>query len=582
MRTLLSRSLSLALLAASLLFASRSLAQSPLEPAQLPAKTTFYLIWRGTPSGEIRKSNALLSLWDDPEFASARSGFFESLLSDSQKQTDNSKFSREELSQYASLLDNPFVLGYLPRPDSAAPAKSDAAKTAPAKPASSWNGMFFVYDRSGKEELLSKAVLRFRAANAEIPKITPVTVAGVTALKIERKSGMNYWAETGKFAVSANELSVFEEILKRLAGKGDSANLAQSPAYQEAKPLLAGGTLEVFLRVPELKDFAVDASTQLKPVSGMLKAIKLDSIHVLAGRLSFEGPRTRMQGAILGDASPGTPFDIWSEGQANPASLAFFTPDTVSISDAQINFQGIYETLKRAFSADGQDSAKTVNPIEAIVQTRIGMPLSDALALTTGEMASFQTSPALDSTKQIFLLGIHDKPGALKLLRTIFSDQITSERNEGSTTYLKISLRGGQSSAGVAQWNFYHLAMTPNFLLAAPKVETLRTAIAQQAANPSPSLPRNFLEARKLFPEKINGFSYFDFQKVAWPALKEKWIADANKAAQAKTPNGSQALPKQSDWLNSVNPNVFSRHLHSMIGASWKDVQGVHFDEWLE
>ncbi len=581
MRALLSRSLSHSLLAASLLFASRSLAQSPLEPAQLPAKTTFYLIWRGTPSEDIRKSNALLSLWDDPDFVPARSSFFESLLSASQKPADNSKLSREEITQYASLLDNPFVLGYLPRLDSA-PAKSDSTKSVPTKPEPKWNGLFFVYDRSGKEELLSKAVLRMRATNAEIPKLTPLMVSGVSALKVERKSGINYWAETGKFAVSASELPVFEEILKRLGGKSDSANLAQTPAYQEAKPVLAGSTLEVFLRIPELKDFAVDSSTQLKPVSDALKAIKLDSIHVLAGRLSFEGPRTRMQGAILGDASPGTPFDIWSEGQANPALLSFFSPDTVSISDAQINFQGIYETLKRAFSAGGKDSAKILSPLETAIQTRIGMPLGDALTLTTGEIGSFQTSPALDNTKQVFLLGIHDKPGALKLLRTIFGDQITSERNEGPTTYLKISLRGGQSSAGVAQWNFYHLALTPNFLLAAPKAETLRTALAQQADGPAPSLPRNFLAARQLFPERINGFSYFDFQKVDWPALKEKWIADANKAAQAKTPNSSQALPKQSDWLNSVNPTVFSQHLHSMLGASWKDAQGVHFDEWLE
>ena len=71
MRAPLSRSFSISLLVAALLLAANSFAQSPLEPAQLPAKTTFYVIWRGTPSGDIRKSNALLSLWDDPDFASA-------------------------------------------------------------------------------------------------------------------------------------------------------------------------------------------------------------------------------------------------------------------------------------------------------------------------------------------------------------------------------------------------------------------------------------------------------------------------------------------------------------------------------
>jgi len=54
--------------------------------------------------------------------------------------------------------------------------------------------------------LLAKTILRLRAAGAQIPKLTPLAVAGVSALKIERKSGVNYWAETGKFAVSASEL----------------------------------------------------------------------------------------------------------------------------------------------------------------------------------------------------------------------------------------------------------------------------------------------------------------------------------------------------------------------------------------
>ena len=580
MRTHYARPLSLSLLVSSLLFAACCFAQAPLEPAQLPARTTFYLIWRGTPSADVRKSNALLSLWDDPDSAAMRSALVGSLLSGSQKQKDDSKLSPAELAQFASLLDNPFVLGYLPHPDSAAPAKPakpDSAKLAPA-----WNGLFFVYDRSGKEELLAKTILRLRAADAQIPKLTPLTVAGVSALKIERKSGVNYWAETGKFAVSASELPVFEEILNRLAGKGDSSSLAQSAAYQEAKPLLAAGLLEFFLRVPEIKNFVPSTDNSAPQVRAMFNALKLDSVHVLAGHLSLEGSKTRLQGAVLGDTSAGTLFDIWPEGQANPASLSFLTPDTVSFNDTQINFLGIYETLKRALSQAGPDSAKSIAPVELMVQTRLGMPLTDALALTTGEIASFQSSPTLDDTKQIFLLGIRNKPEALKLLRTIFSDQITSERNEGSATYLKISLHGGESSAGLAQWNFYYLAMTPDFLLGASKSDTLRAALAQQAADTPSSIPRNFLAARKQFPEKPNGFSYYDLQKLDWPALKEKWIAEAGKSSKTKAANNSQALPKQADWLDSVNPAVFSRHLHSVIGASWKDAKGVHFDEWLD
>ena len=47
------------------------------------------------------------------------------------------------------------------------------------------------------------------------------------ALKVERKTSITYWVEHGKYAVSASELSVFEEILARLDGK--TAEPARSP-----------------------------------------------------------------------------------------------------------------------------------------------------------------------------------------------------------------------------------------------------------------------------------------------------------------------------------------------------------------
>ena len=39
--------------------------QSSLDPKELPKSTIFYLAWHGTPSGEPRKTNSLLALWDE-------------------------------------------------------------------------------------------------------------------------------------------------------------------------------------------------------------------------------------------------------------------------------------------------------------------------------------------------------------------------------------------------------------------------------------------------------------------------------------------------------------------------------------
>ncbi|MBV8515035.1 MAG: hypothetical protein JO260_07020, partial [Acidobacteria bacterium] len=58
------RALLPALSLALLLAVPRAYAQAPLEPAQLPARTSFYMVWRGEPAGDVRKTNNLFALWD--------------------------------------------------------------------------------------------------------------------------------------------------------------------------------------------------------------------------------------------------------------------------------------------------------------------------------------------------------------------------------------------------------------------------------------------------------------------------------------------------------------------------------------
>ncbi|MGB7844332.1 MAG: hypothetical protein WBL63_01860 [Candidatus Acidiferrum sp.] len=131
------------LVIASLLFVevvvlpARGTAQTPVDPGQLPGRTTFYLLWRGTPSGEIRNGNSLYALWDDPQFSSARSSFIESFLNDTQNQKNKPVVDREELAQYLTLLDNPFLIGYVRRPEPHAAVNDPTPKKAPA-----WNGIF--------------------------------------------------------------------------------------------------------------------------------------------------------------------------------------------------------------------------------------------------------------------------------------------------------------------------------------------------------------------------------------------------------------------------------------------------------
>jgi hypothetical protein len=569
-------------------------AQTPLEPQQLPSSTAFYFIWRGTPTGDVRKVNSLLALWDDPDFASVRSAVFENmttgapgsaLASGSAKNESKPALTRVEAEEYSSLLENAFVIGYL----SKHPSKMTAS-AAPPKPADHpYQGLFFVYNRTGKEALLSKAVLHMRGQEKELPQLSQITIAGVPALKVERKTGTSYWVEHGKYAAGANELSVLEEILGRLEGKSlDTSSLVQSAAYKEAQPQLGGGLLEFFAVIPNLKELPADATTNGVKLAPILGALKLEAIHSLGGRVVLEGAKTHFQAAILGDTASGSLFDLWSTSQQSPASLSLLPPTAVSYSEGRFDLPAFYEILKRAVAVSmppGQQNGTAM--IEALAQSRLGMPIADALALPSGEFASMQLSPSLDPQKSLYLLGIRKKPETLKLIRTIFSDQITSERTEGDTTFLKISLHGSQGSKGVAQWNFYHVAVTPDFLIAGSRSETLRDLLATRtpASALSPAaFPPKLQAARANYPEKLNGLNYFDYQQVDWAAVKARSIEETKKIAEAPTATAQQkaAAAKLPSILDSANPQVFSRHLHFMAGASWKDAKGIHFDQWLE
>jgi hypothetical protein len=563
-------------------------AQAPLEPAQMSPRTAFYVIWRGVPRAQARKANSLLALWDDPDFAPARSAIAAGMLNSSAGKSEQPKLTREELQVFAGLLENSFTLGYMSEP--VRRTLSNGA-VAPDTRNPAWNGMFFVYDRTGKEELLSKAILRLRKEETEAPQLSQITIGEAQVLKAEGKNGVSYWAEHGKYAVSAGERFVMEDILGRLDGKASGgASLAQSAAYQEAQGNLGGGLLEFFLRVADLEKFAADSQAGTLQVQPLLDAARLDAVHSVSGRVMFEGAKTHVQAAILGDTARGTPFDIWSAGQRSPASLSFVPADAVAYTSTQLNLQGIYDTVKRvARAAFPQAQQGNTDLLDALAQQKLGMPVPDALGAFTGDFGSMQTSPSMESAKQVYFFGIRKKPETLQLMRAVFSDQLSSERNEGDVTFLKISFGGKQGGAGSAQWNFFNLAVTSDMVLGSSRIETLREALANRGHTSSATglaaLPQ-FQAGRAQFPENLNGLSYFDFQKADWQALKDRWIEEEKKSPVAKSVSASKdTLPSTStalDWLAQMNPQVVPRHLHYSSSVSWKDSKGIHWDQWVE
>jgi hypothetical protein len=557
-----------------LLLAAPALAQTPIEPAKLPANTAFYVVWRGMNSqAGAKQANSLLALWNDPDFAAFRAALIHEMAKDRSNRPNKKGIEPAELQEFSALLENPFVFGVISEPK----VKTVAA-SAKAEAATKWDGAFFVYDASGKEALYQKLLSRLREGDEEKPEITRFTVGSVQAERVVRKSHTHHYALAGRFAVSAADRGVFEEILRRVAGTPTSSGLGETSAFREAQQeLQPGSTLELFLKIPDLRDFAPSGSTQQAQFSALLEGLHLDALHSVCASLRLEGSATRIHGAILGDTRPGTPFDLWAAGDAPFASLALAPAGTVSYTVGQIDLPGFYDTLRKALKTRqpaGQDGF--VELMEGMLASRLGMPLPEALRLLTGEFGSFSTSNDFNPEANIFALGIAQKPETLKLLRTMLSDRISSERNEGSTTFLKISLSSQRTSAGLAQWKFYHLAVTPNLILGATNRDTLRSLLAAPHGSGGLASDAHFLQARARFPETINGISYYDFTGVDWAAARDFWIGKLRESA--KKPDDAARV----ELLRLLNWEVFSRHLHTAAGASWKDARGLRFDEWIE
>lgn len=406
-------------------------------------------------------------------------------------------------------------------------------------------------------------------------------------IKAEGTSSTTYWAEEGKYAIIAWEPKVFEQIVGWTKHSTNEAEaLGKTAAYREALSLLQGGVLEFFVHFPSIEKTDWDTSAGGFRLRPLLASLKLEAVHVIAGHLLLDGTRTRMQGAILGEVKPGTLFDLWDEGTSTPVSWQFINSNTVSYQESRVNFQGIYGLIRHALQASVGDGQKNpLDMMELAAATRLGMPVTTALGLFSGEFASVQTSAALDPHKQVYILGIQNKPEVLKALRGALADRVASERTEGATTFVKISEGGMASSAGTAAWNYYHLGVTGDVIVASDRLESVRDALAQRKnLAQDHQVPPAWLSARAQFPAKIGGINLFDFQKVDWAAAKERWATEARKAAA----KANQKAPAETDSspfiqaMKDLDPQVFSRHLHLSASAGWKDAQGVHFDGWIE
>jgi len=597
-------------------FAQSSQASLTIDPARFPRNTVFYLLWRGAPSADARRANSLYSLWDDPGFAPARNAMLDSFMKDSRKSSDGKpQLTRDEISEFTTLLENPMTLGFVmdPKPASAKPA----ANSTLAKPenAHKWNGFFFIYDRTGNEALLAKALLRFRSGSKEPPKMTAFAISGLPALKVEYKTETDYWLESGKYVISSGEPSVIEQVIRglkiptppsksQLISQNDmdavrdalrKANPANVPAsnflggvaaYKEASPALNNGAVEIFVNIADAIKLAGDTPGPqgIRP-SMVLDSMRMGAVHSFTGRVLLDGAKTRFQVGLLGDTTAGSIYDIWDAGQTKPASIAYISPATASYREAQFNLNGLYALALRVitpFIPKGQ--AEPANMMEAAAQLKLGMSTSEALNAFTGEFGSLDSGSTFEFGKGIYFIGVRNRDVALKLLRRAFLDNITADEDEAGVTCFTLDMNRPAAGQSANARSKFYLAVTKDIILLSAHRESLKAPLAQNASAAAPAQLAPFFASHNDGHASINGLSFTDWQKFDWNSLKD--LPSRNKTAGTSTllgfaPDKSDPA-KSKSWLDEIDPKVFTKHLHLGLGYSWKDANGLHFDGWID
>jgi hypothetical protein len=562
-----------------LLIAAPAFAQAPIEPAKLPAQTLLYIRSNGLRlQPDSAQKNSLLALWNDPEFAPVRAAILEGKTSGSAKHSKGSRFTAADFQQFLPLLENPLVFGVILRTPDPLEATGKLPLLSPR------TATILVYDASGKEGLVRQFLDKMRENEAG-EALVPFNEGTVKAEMVVRKSGTIFRGFAGHNFVVASDEGAFKYILRRLANEaGTGESLGESSAFAEAqKEIQPGSTLEFFLQVPDLARLAILApAAKRDQIQALVKGLRTDALHAVCASVSFDGAETGIRGAILGDTSKGTLFDVVPDGSAPMASLALVPASAVSYTASQFDLLAFYQVLRGALEASlPPNQAGMVPMAEGIAAMKLGMPLEGALRVISGEYASFATRDDLDARGNVYAFAITNKPDGLKLLHSLAAlagDRvaISNEHDAGDATFLAISL-GKQQNAGSAQVQVY-AAVTPSFILGSLQEETLRTLLASSAAgSPRLNSTPGFLKARSRFPEKVINISYADFSRVNWDAALSHMIE------QMKAGQGAKGdTPKKSETFELLKPEVLKRHLHTTAGASWKDAHGIHFDGWIQ
>ncbi len=568
----------------------------PLE-SRLPARTTFYVSWHGSkPLTEARATNSLLRLWEDPDISAAQTAVVTEIFSSVSKgKKDKFPLSRQDVS---SLLENPFVIGGLRKPSSAAPP---AAK--PGQPNIDFDA-FVIYERTGKEEILSRLMdlEKSRTPALSITKSTFRYTQIETVVSGEKKDTY-YRTASGRYLVACQRRELMEDLITRLGAAGPPLeSLAGSAEHRaalgEAK---AGDALRFYFSLKGLLTPKSSATASTGPAAAnaasmeaLFRTLRLDRLESISASVGFEGPTTHFRFAVLGDLSQGGVTDIIGAGAPEFSTLAAVPASAAGFNSMRLDVSAFYRILREGISA--MAPAGQPNPadsFETMVAGQIGMTVPEMMKLLSGEFATVELEPSLDLSDKMFLFSIDKPDDVLHLIRALMTDNITNEEQAGQVTYLSFLFPTTPKPAGTPapSRKFWYIAVGPHLLIVAPRKAMARETMARfQRADHAGSLAADpgFLTARKRLPQNLSGVNYSDLSKVDWTKLTKQieeytQTAATQSATNTKDPNQKQEVAKiLGDMWKQLPLQSISRYIHTSYGGWWKDKRGVYFDSYVD
>jgi len=563
----------LVLFLALLVSGSSLFAQTAPIVQRLSPNTLFYVEWRGKAFlTDAEKKNHVLQLMQDPAVAPLWIAAESHLQQGVQK--NSGAAAAMILPDAMSLLDNPVVFGLVANPD--------VTKSSAPDKAASPIAFFFVYDTTGKTDLIQKW-----KALSQVGSKAPIEVAkydfGGTSVEV-RTTGKNvsYNAEAANYFLLSDRKQVIEDLITRFRSADRPAtSIAQIPEYEQMQKYIGtDAALEFSGRIPNVSELTA-SDKNAKAMALFSKNIHLEKIHVVGGAVSFDGEAMRIRGAVLGDTSPGGPFDL--AGASNTAfGIQPIMGSGPAFSVSRMNLAATYQLISGAVMGSLTPQQTTsVAAVEGLAQNFLGMPIADALGLFTGEIGSVSSYSDDGTQEQLYAATIQKPEAVLRILRAVIGSMIVGEDSSGATTTLDIAYPYKDPETGRQRKKFYYVAVTPQTVLVAPRKAMLRHAMQQldpASGDPPPGgvfANPEFSQLRSLLPGKLSGLSGADFQQIPWDKvlanLENQW------AEAAKQSNGQQPPD-----LSSLKPEVITQHLHVALSGWWKDASGVYFDSYIQ